>query len=407
MKSSVKYHFDKVQNFLGFALGNAREGEMTKVLCHAKLTSDDPRFHTYINHISDAFLATTRIPIDSVHHLLVLIHNDLSADLYVNDFSIAFKMKAKRSFSVGEAILQRDIIDIGEFEFPGIKIVNTDKIIFCFKVGWRFGLFFETCNRHPFRVGGQSIQGELLDVKKAMLSIGELYRELSFYHLYKVLEGEVNFNEIMKDGWFPFIEILDEFRDLIEAYKDRFDFDKKISRFVDKFDKNRISLVTNKWWQNPVFHDKKPLIEAGITSYNLNTDEGFINCIKNLSSELEGVLRLQYFQDGGKGDGVKVPELIAFIIEKGKQHTVSESSLYFPQYFLNYLRDIVFAGFNIESGDVYLSRHSSSHGVAEPNKYTRDKALQFLLALDQIYYYSSANSSSPQPLSPLELGDSK
>ncbi len=58
-----------------------------------------------------------------------------------------------------------------------------------------------------------------------------------------------------------------------------------------------------------------------------------------------------------------------------------------PSAFLNYLKDIVFADFNLETGQLDLSRHSSSHGVAKAEDYTKAKALQTILVLDQIYFY--------------------
>ena len=37
--------------------------------------------------------------------------------------------------------------DIRKLKFDGIEIKKTDKIICCFKVGWKFGLFFDFSTR--------------------------------------------------------------------------------------------------------------------------------------------------------------------------------------------------------------------------------------------------------------------
>jgi hypothetical protein len=51
------------------------------------------------------------------------------------------------------------------------------------------------------------------------------------------------------------------------------------------------------------------------------------------------------------------------------------------------MREVLFRHFDLEAGDVALSRHSSAHGVADAGKYTRDRALQAILTLDQMAYY--------------------
>ena len=102
---------------------------------------------------------------------------------------------------------------------------------------------------------------------------------------------------------------------------------------------------------------------------------------------MEGIIRLQYFRDTGKGKKVRLQDLLTHLVEKGKTKSGSDYSLFLPLPFLNYLKDIVFADFDLETGQVDLSRHSSSHGVAKAEAYTKTKALQAILVLDQIYFY--------------------
>ncbi len=385
----MKFHFENVQNLAGFAAENVKGGETVKVLTRASLTSDDQEFYQYSESISNIFLNKKRIQIDNVYQFLVIIHQDLSADLYVNDFGVLVEIKAKRDIKAGEAVTQGDIADIRKVKFQDIEIVDTDKVIYCFKVGWRFGLFFDLTPRIQPAKATQAIATEKLDVEKLYLSIGELRRYLSFYHVYKVLESETHFDEMMKDGWFPFVEILaDEYKKLSEVYQSKFDFENKVKNIVDSFNEERIKKITEKWWKNQIFSDKKSLIEAGVNAYLQNNQDGFVNCIKNLWTEIEGILRKLYHSETGKGDGIKAADLIAHIVEKAKNKSGSDYSLLLPLPFLKYLQDVVFANFNVESGKVDMSRNASSHGVAEANQYTKDRALQLILVLDQIYFYS-------------------
>ena len=384
------YLLTNVENVVGFSDRYTKAGDTLSVTCRALLTSDDPEFYKYTEQISNIFLNKAQVSVDAVYKILVVIHHNLSADLYVNDFQVVAEIRAKRSdIKQGEVITKGDIADVSKLKFPEITITATDKVIYCFKCGWRFGLFFD------FTPGVQSAgvqnshQITKLDVEKMMLSLGEIYRYLSFYHVYKVLESNKQFEEMMKDGWFPFIEIIaEEYEKLSEMYKNKYDFENRIHVLVDSFTEERIKMITEKWWRNQIFKDKKTIIEAGISAYLQNTSGGFVNCIKNLWTEIEGILRKLYLTEKGKGDGVKSNDLIGFIIEKAKNKTVSDSSLFLTSPFIKYLQRVVFANFNVETGKVDMSRNASSHGVAEVHQYTKAQALQLILILDQIYFYA-------------------
>jgi hypothetical protein len=384
----IKFHFEKVQNLAGFAAENVKDGDTAKVLTRAILTSDEPEFYHYSEQLSSTFLSKAKILVDQVCQFLVIIHQDLSADLYVNDFPVAVEIQAKRDIKAGEAVSLSDIADIRRIKFLKIDIAETDKIIYCFKVGWRFGLFFDLTERVQPADVKIPIQVQKFDLDKASLSIGDLYRRLSFYHVYKNLESAPTFDEMIKDGWFPFVEMLaKEYKEIGKMYQDKFDFDNRFKAMVDSFDSDRIKRITDKWWKNPIFADKKTLIEAGLNAYVQNTPDGVVNCIKNLNTEIEGLLRKIYLAETGKGDNVKTPHLISHIIEKAKKKACSSASLLLPLGFMEYLQNVVFANFSVESGDVELSRNSSSHGVAEAQSYTKARALQSILILDQIYFY--------------------
>ncbi|HUT22417.1 MAG TPA: hypothetical protein VMX18_03365 [Candidatus Bipolaricaulota bacterium] len=380
----MKFYFDKVDNLAGFSTKNVKDGEVAEILIRAKLTSDEPVFYKYMDQISNLFLSRAGVLEDSVCQFLIVIHDDLSADLYVNDFKVLVEIKAKRDVKVGEAITDADVADIRKIKFGDISIVSNDSVIYCFKVGWRFGLFFDF-TAVDFHTGDH----QQLDMEKMELSIGGLYRYLSFYHVYKTLEAGAQFADMRKDGWFPFIEIIAiAYKQLTEVYQNRFDFENRIKIIVDSFDSSRIKKITEKWWQNKIFSEKKALIGAGVNAYMQNNPDGFVTCIKTLWSEIEGVLRILYFVDTGKGVGIKSYELSKHIVEKAKNKTGSDHSLLFPLPFLTYLKDVVFATFNVEAGNIGMSRNSAGHGVAEPQQYTKQRALQLILILDQLFFYS-------------------
>ncbi len=369
-----KIHFPTVENLIGFAVETVQSGEMAKIQTRGSMVSDTALFYTYIDQISAIFLKD--ILVGHVFQFLVLIHEGLSADLYLNDVPVKVMMMTKRAFQKGEIVTTNDIADIQRMSFEGINIKDTDKVIYCFKVGWKFGLFFDLHREEPLNIAAMETE------------LGALYRYLSFQYVYDVLESKPHFEMLLKDGWFPFIEIFaSEFKALSEAYKNLPDPRAKVQEIVTKLNKNRIEHIVSKWWNKGIFSDKRAILESGIQSYLSNDEKGFIASIKILLTEIEGIIRLHYFEETGKGKDVRIPDLINHIFDKGKIKTGSEVSLFFPRDFLHYLKDVIFPQFDLETGNIALSRHTSSHGVAKAEDYSKIRAVQMILILDQLYFY--------------------
>ena len=338
-------------------------------------------FYRYIEQLSNIFLNGEgyRTNINAVHSFLVLIHPNFSADIYINDFPIEIEMLSKRNVKEGAVITDSDIADIRQVRFPGIEIRESDSVVCCLKVGWKFGLYFNFLGPDG-----------RFDIASLQSKLGQLYRLLSFQYVYRSLESKAHFEEMVKDGWFPFIEILgEEYKTLTHVYQNKkFTYDNTVGELLGTFDESRVNRITDKWWMKPIFQKKQQLIQAGIDAFLQGEESGYINCIKNLYTEIEGIMRLLYFEDTGKGNRIGLEELIRYIGDLAEKRTAGDGqSLLLPQEFLAYLRTSVFANFDLETNTVDLSKHSVGHGAAVAEVYTPERALQALLTLDQIYFY--------------------
>lgn len=373
----MKIHLDKVENAVGFTVSNTGEEEETaEVLTKVAITSDEPQFYLYIEQIASSYLNKNNIYVDSVYQFLIVIHQNLSADLYVNDFQVVVEIMSKKDIIKGDLVRECDMADIKSLKFPEIEIIETDRIIYCFKVGWKFGLFFDLDRRQP------------LALDDLYLKIGALYRYLRFQYVYNLIETEPHYEEMVKDGWFPFIGLLgSEYRTLIEIYQNKFDFENRITNFINMFDTSRLARIINKWWYKQIFKDKQQILKAGVNAYLTGTNDGYINCLKNLFTEIDGVIRFMYFKNTGKGRYIKTEKLLKHVLEKGRVKSGSDISLFLPHHFFQYLSNIVFTDFDLGKDKIDLSRHSASHGVASAESYTQMKALQGIFILDQIYFY--------------------
>ena len=110
-------HLQKVQPIAGFAAVDMPPETYGWILTRAFVCSDDPAFYLYCDQISKVFL--NRYFIDVINHFLVVLHVDLSADVYVNHFPIQIRILAKRDVKAGEPISYSDIADIAALRFPG------------------------------------------------------------------------------------------------------------------------------------------------------------------------------------------------------------------------------------------------------------------------------------------------
>jgi len=128
------------------------------------------------------------------------------------------------------------------------------------------------------------------------------------------------------------------------------------------------------------------LIEAGLSSYFQNDQAGNISSIKILSSEIEGILRSSIFNDSNVSNP-STEQLKVHIVNKATQQFSTFESLGFPHKFKDYLDNVLFKGFNIADTEIPTSRHSVAHGVARIDNYSRIRALQLILLLDQIYFF--------------------
>ncbi|NLJ49824.1 MAG: hypothetical protein GX428_09630 [Candidatus Atribacteria bacterium] len=367
---------NKVNNIAGFTANNALAGEDVRVIYKGFFHSDQKIFYEYIEELSNIYL--NRYLVNRIHNFLIIIHPDLTADLYINEVPIFLKIISKRDILAREAVTINDIADITELCFADyVDLKENYKLIFCFKVGWKFGLYFDfhnTTNPHYS-----------LNLQELWKVFGYYYKFLLFQKEYSILQNKFLFEEMFKDGWFPFIRLLGgDFRKLAEIYKNRFDFENSINKFIDSFNENKIKSIINSWWRKQIVKDKEAIIKARINAYLQNNQDGYINCIKNLYPEIEGIIRMSYFNEKNKNPSMK--DLMDFVEKRAKNKFVSIESLGFPSEFYRYLKDVFFKDFNLLSNDCSLSRHTTSHGVAKPEDYTKIKALQSILILDQIVF---------------------
>jgi len=358
----------------GVAGSIALEGEDVTVIVKTFITSLDSKFHITCNELFK--ILGMQYDSNKVNSLLVKIDINHTAYIYTN-FPIQQKVRLKDSKKAGMPIFKNEIIDIVSVVFKddltSIDFKESDKIIWLFRNNWRFGLYFDFSKK----INPLTLQNEL----------ARCYKDLEYYNLYYSISNTQGFYKMTQDGWFPFIQFIDgEFETLGEYYKlEDARRDKFIESFVKKYTNEKIKGIYERWWNKNVFNEKRDVLLAGIDAYLQGTKSGFINAIKTLTTEIEGIIRLSFFRELGANPSTK--EMIEYISKKGNDRFNSVGSLVFPQFFFEYLKEYFFKGFNIGKNNLPNSRHSVAHGVLPSESYSMINAFKLILILDQIYFF--------------------
>lgn len=355
----------------GFAGSSGEPGQTIKVLIRGGMTSNEPLFHKVMAGISS--LAAPKFPQSQINHLLLIVHRDNSADLYLNDFEIHGEMMLKKSVREGEAVFRSDIADWRRIRFPKINLTSTDKVVVCCKIGWKFALFFD------FNPDGE------LKIDELEIGIARLFRYLTFEECYATLSNEDAKNSLIKEGWFPFVELLgDQFDRLAISYSACFSVSGAHQPILSSFYNSRIERLKERWRNSTTLGDRIEILSAGLDSYIRKEP---IPCLKIMLTEIEGILREIRKKDTGESDG-KLPVLLDYICNRGLTKIGDEASLLFPKEFREYLASVTFQNFDPASVSIApISRHSAGHGASPASAYTMERALQAILTVDQIAFF--------------------
>lgn len=304
---------------------------------------------------------------------MLVIHPDNTGDLWLDAAAVALKIMTKRSVAAGTILFESDIADVTAMSFPYVNISKNDRIVCIFREGWRFALFFDF-NHHGN-----------LSTKDMERDLGTLHRRLKYRDLYDTLANEKFFERIVEAGWFPFVEILGtEFRQFIDHCEAGFEFDEVEANLLTAFDANRVENMFRRWMTKPHLEGKERLLRSALTNF---TSGDSVAVLKIVLTEIEGILRAAYQKAHGKS--AKLKPLLEFAVQSAEQKTGQPDTLLFPAAFAHYLKSHTFADFDpVAQTGKASSRHAVGHGEARPDSYTQERALQALLTLDQLAFYT-------------------
>lgn len=362
----------------GVSAEAGRDGQTIKIWTRLCLTSDDRFFHRIVEGLTAhieyrATQGQLQVNLANVCFILLVVHPDNTGDLWLDAAAVSLQILVKRSISAGTVIFENDIADVTAMSFPLVEIGKQDRIVCIFREGWRFALFLD------FNPDGD------LSIDNMERDLGTLHRRLKYRDLYDAIADQGTFERLIEAGWFPFVEILGrEFRELASHCEAGFELDEIEVRLLAAFDTKRVESMFTRWMNKPHFAGKERLLRSALNNFAIGDS---VAVLKIVLTEIEGILDDAYRNVHGKS--ARIGRLLTFAAESAEKKAGRPDTLLFPAAFAHYLRQHTFAKFDTATRTGKASsRHAVGHGAAETDSYTHVRALQALLTLDQLAFYT-------------------
>lgn len=134
----------KVDDLAGITAEPATSEQECEIITKMFVDSDFPNFGDITTRMIKPFYASQ--PQDHINKLLVVIKKDNNAKIY-EKFPLTMKMTMMVNKKPGLVVFEDEVKDISGVFFRNtlgeIDIEDGDKVLYLFRVNWRFGLFFD------------------------------------------------------------------------------------------------------------------------------------------------------------------------------------------------------------------------------------------------------------------------
>jgi len=368
----------------GYSVNAAKSGENVQVRMRDFVSSEDgDKLVSHLEGISDFILS--RLPVrvmpSVIDHLLAIIRPDKTGTVYINELEFTGLMRPRRSMKKGEAIFQRDILDIQRMKMGNVKIPNDCGFLMVMSCGWRKGFYYDLV---PLHDPGKPIRE--YDVE---LLLGQFWTYLTFQDLFKIEES--TWKELFRQRWFPFIYLGHPLlKKIVEHARLGWDVDELLPEIRKEVD-NILVNATGVWRTNPYFEPHVHLLERAIERYH---SEDHVSAAAILYPRIEGIMR-SYFASAGVTKEPSAPNLTREVVQKNadKRHLCC---LFLPDKFRDYLNQVYFANF-IPGSNPDIGRHSVAHGEARAEDFTPKSSIIGLLTFYQVALFLSPESKKEEP----------
>lgn len=377
MEYSFEIQIDKPP--CGFAWASKKGGEALPV-CYKNLLSpyDGMIFYTVLDQIAKLYLNnwTQKKSVSNINNCLILIAKD-NAKIHIN-IPTFVNLVSKKSIKKGDFLTREDIADIRKIYFKDIELDLNFGFIYIFSYNWMKCVYFDHTPGLPENQTPTKSEN-LCETEDLESLLASFHSYIMFPEVFRI-EPEIN-EKILMAGWFPFIRLLGwRFEEIHKYIKNNFILIDAEMKVIESFDNEMIRNMMESWMTKDIFKKHENIIITGIERY-IETD--YISAIHILYPRIEGIMRYIYLGTTEKSSQSKLVDKLTDVAKKNNQ----DSCLFLPDNFNEFLKKFYFNNFDLEKGDLDLSRNTIGHGVVKDEDLNRIKAFQAILILDQMFFY--------------------
>lgn len=361
----------------GISAGAADQGGEVRVWTRLGVTSDEHVFHSAVPGFCGEILRMASevdapVDLEAANSVLLRVRPDRSGELWVDSVATSVGAMVKRPIGAGQPVFASDIADVVDVRFPAVDFQPGDGVVYLFRRSWRFGLFYD------LRLDGR------LDVGEMGRDIGAIYRNLAYRHLYDTVGDSGAMAVLTAAGWFPFVDLAgEEFASLVSAHRSGIAVTGTEAAVADAYDDARIDRLRDRWLAHPVLGSRSLVLGSALEAFRRGDH---VSTVKIILTEIEGILNDAHRR--AYGSGAKLPKLLKFVAVAGELKAGAPDTLLFPQPFRDFLIGNTFAHSDARSpGGAAGSRHAVGHGAAADDAYSRIRALQAILTMDQFVFF--------------------
>lgn len=356
----------------GVCIESTESGKKAKVAIKNFVTGyDGEKFFLPLEDFTHLFLnqwqKKTHLSLTHIENCVIVINKERIATVSVN-CPVTSEILSKEDVEKGSLVFKDSVGDIRKIFIHGVKIPPDCGLIHLFSLNWRRGLYFDFS---PLLYPDHQRNEDLSSL------FASLYAYLFYPEIFRS-PPDIQ-RQLFELGWFPFIRILGrDYEALFKKAINKIPFENIENQILGRFDAIQINKMYDSWMQKRIFVPHKNLIRKGIDEY-LEGDP--ISAIHILYPRIEGVIQL--FDIDTKSLKLGREEIIQAVKSKNQDRT-----LFLPEQFNEFLKTNYLNPFDKKSQDIALSRHSLAHGVVtNPNHFSKIRALQAILTLDQLSFY--------------------
>ncbi|MGU3192385.1 hypothetical protein ACVYF0_18190 [Vibrio cholerae] len=362
----------------GYSLSTSQGGELVSVQYRGYvLQSQGREFIRKAEGVVSKVLSKLPVPTSpqDVKTLVVIIKQNLEADVYINECDVLASAVASKSVNKGDLIYKNDLYHIHSVDLSGVNFSNDCSYIVLLSQGWDRVFYYDF--------------GPTIDSEDRKLIDYDVHRFLGlglsaslFFEMFDLMPEE--WEKIINTGWFPFSFLTyQQQKNLINHIKYDWDMTAIIAEINKVFIEGKDEWLTG-LQANEAICKHLSLIEKSLIHH---TNGDYESSIHMLYPRLEALLREDFISKNPSMQGRKQQLLASHIGTNITSHS-HELSRYFPEKFSEYILKSYFKDFdpNVESD--FVSRNTLSHGSVGASALSLSSSIVGFLILDQIHRYT-------------------